>query len=345
MNHKNWNDLIKILNGENISPMLMGFIVASPWIPGWFGVSTLDYYSNDDIWFDANLEAINKFPEVIFFPGFWAEYGMTTEPSAFGSKLIWAKKNFPHAGKVLNDISDVDNLSKPNVKTDGLLPFVINRYTLLEEKINKHGHLIKFAVSRGPLNIATFLVGTTELLTAFKLNPEKAHKLINLISEFIIDWLTLQMENFKTIDGIFLLDDIIGFVGEEDFKNFVLPYFKKIYQYFDVSVKFLHNDAHGLIAAKYLNEIGVNLFNFTFEHSINEIKDITDNRVVLMGNIPPRDILAKGSIEEIIKTVKITIDEIKSKKKIIFSCGGAMPPGVSTEQIRTFINTVESHNK
>jgi len=42
VNHKNWNDLIKILNGENISPMLMGFIVASPWIPGWFGVSTLD---------------------------------------------------------------------------------------------------------------------------------------------------------------------------------------------------------------------------------------------------------------------------------------------------------------
>ena len=32
----------------------------------------------------------------MFLPGFWAEYGMCTEPSAFGAKLVWTEDDFPH---------------------------------------------------------------------------------------------------------------------------------------------------------------------------------------------------------------------------------------------------------
>ena len=28
---------------------------------------------------------------------------------------------------------------------------------------------------------------------------------------------------------MFMLDDIVGFIGEEDFKEFGLPYFKELY--------------------------------------------------------------------------------------------------------------------
>jgi len=62
----------------------VGFIIDSPWLPGWFGISTLDYYSSDDLWLRANLKAVTDFPDVWFMPGFWSEYGMCTEPSVFG---------------------------------------------------------------------------------------------------------------------------------------------------------------------------------------------------------------------------------------------------------------------
>ena len=40
------------------------------------------------------------------------------------------------------------------------------------------------------------------------------------------DWLAYQRDGFPTIDGMLLLDDIVGFIGEEDFQEFAQPYLK-----------------------------------------------------------------------------------------------------------------------
>ena len=39
------------------------------------------------------------------------------------------------------------------------------------------------------------------------------------------------------------------------------------------------------------------MFNFSFEHSLGEIRELAGNEVVLVGNIPPRDVLAGGTPE------------------------------------------------
>ncbi len=182
-----------------------------------------------------------------------------------------------------------------------MLPFVINRLRNHRQDIEKRGHEIKFAVSRGPFNIATFLMGTTEFLMATQLNPDRTQDFLKIITSFVVDWIAYQIEMFPTIDGILILDDIIGFVGENDFKEFMLPYLKDIFNSFDVKIKFLHNDAEGLVSAPYLPEIGINLFNYSFKHSFSEMKSLTKNKIVLLGNIPPRDTLAQGSVGEIEK--------------------------------------------
>ena len=40
----------------------------------------MDYFTSDALWLEANLKAIREFPDVLFLPGFWSEYGMCTEP-------------------------------------------------------------------------------------------------------------------------------------------------------------------------------------------------------------------------------------------------------------------------
>ena len=76
---------------------------------------------------DANLKAIRTFPRSLLLPGFWSEYGMCTEPSAFGAKCIWPENDFPFAGRMLMDYGEIARLKKPNCRTDGLCPFVIKR--------------------------------------------------------------------------------------------------------------------------------------------------------------------------------------------------------------------------
>ncbi|MEN8192666.1 MAG: uroporphyrinogen decarboxylase family protein [Bacteroidota bacterium] len=342
MTSKEWNNLLEILDGKQFNPLPVGFIIDSPWLPGWDGISAMDYYSSDDKWLKANFNAIDTFPEIMFLPGFWSEYGMCTEPSAFGSKMVWDETELPHADKVIHSTEMIDQIIKPNVEKDGLLPFTIKRLQHHQSLINERGHSIKFAVSRGPLNIASFLMGATDFMIALMMEPDKIHKLLTTISNFVSDWLKYQIKLFPTIEGIFMLDDIVGFLGDDDMQKFVVPYLKNIYDQFDVPVKFFHNDAEGKICAPYLEEIGINLFNYSFTHSINEMRELCGEKVTLLGNIPPRDVLANGTAEDVANAVVSSLNGVIDRKRIIMSCGGGMPPNVSTENINAFVTAVKS---
>ncbi|MBN2019315.1 MAG: uroporphyrinogen decarboxylase family protein [Sedimentisphaerales bacterium] len=340
MTEKEWKILLDAVNGKALDEMPIGFIIDSPWTPGWAGMTTLDYFSSEQMWLEANFKAIETFPEAIFLPGFWSEFGMCTEPSAFGTKCSFETNALPFAHPIINDIANADNISKPDPTKDGLLPFMLNRLKHAQKQIERKGHAIRFAVARGPLNIASFLLGTTEFLTGIKIDPEKANRFLDMITDFLIDWLNLQMDTFPTIDGIFVLDDIVGFLGEPDFIAFAKPRLQKIFNCRKVNVRFFHNDAPGLVCAPHLAEVGINLFNFSHEHDIAQMKKLVGNKVALLGNIPPRDVLGAGTPEQVAQSAKDMLGRLSDKRGIIASCGGGIPQNVPTENIKAFIDTI-----
>lgn len=340
MTDKQWEELKAVIAGERLPRLPTAFIIDSPWLPGWSGCSTLDYYTSDAAWLGANRQALETFPDTWFLPGFWSEYGMCTEPSAFGAKCLWEEQNLPHAGKIIGDMEAPFTVLKPDVRRDGLLPFMINRMRINRPAVRALGHDYRFAVARGPLNIATFLAGTSEFFLGLKVAEEPTVALVNTITDFLIDWIGLQIETFDTIDGIFILDDLIGFLGPEDFQLYAAPPLKRILDSFDVSVKFLHNDAHGLVCAPHLAGLGVNLFNFSHNHSLTEMRQLCGDAVTLLGNIPPRDVLAAGTPEQIAAAVRAAAGELSDTRRLILSAGGGVPPGVRTEQLQAFLQAV-----
>ena len=345
MRNSFWNDLTSLIDGKKLNYQPAGFIIDSPWIPGWYGIPTVDFYSSDELWLKSNLKAVNSFPDVWFLPSFWSEYGMCTEPSAFGSRMIFLEKSLPHAERILTGIEGADALPQPNVKTDGLLPFMISRLRNNQKAINEADHQIRFAIARGPLNIASFLMGTTEFMMALAMDPEGSHKLLKKITDFVCDWLSWQKECFPSIDGVLVLDDIIGFVGETEFDEFVLPYFKRIFESTGSKARFLHNDAEGLITAKNLGRMGVNMFNFSFNHSMGEIRELAGPEAVLVGNIPARDVMGSGTPDQVDAAVKKAFGEISDKSRIIWSAGGGMPPDVNSANIHAFAEAVKKYSR
>ncbi len=341
MTNDQWELLLKTVHGETPEKPVTGFIIDSPWIPGWAGVSTLKFYSSEQTWFETNKKAIETFPDTIFLPGFWSEFGMCTEPSAFGAKLVWNEYNLPHADKIISNISEVSTIKIPNPKTDGLLPFIIQRLLNYQQPILDMGHDIKFAIARGPLNIASFLMGTTELMMGFMMDPENSHKLLKIITDFTVQWVEYQKEMFPSIEGILVLDDIVGFIGDDECKEYAIPYIKRIFNAFDSKLNFFHNDAQGLISTPYLKEMGVDLFNFSFEHTMKEIRELAGPEVALIGNLPPRDVLALGTSDQVREETKKMVDDFGDKNRVIWSCGGGMPQDVKTENIRAFKETID----
>jgi uroporphyrinogen-III decarboxylase len=340
MNDRQWELLLAVIRGESLRPVPTGFIIDSPWLPNWAGHSILDYFVSERVFLEANFAAIEAFPETLLLPGFWSEFGMCTEPSAFGAVSRWERNEFPFAKKLLHSVEQIDHLEPPDVRRDGLLPWVIERLRRLQPEIERAGHKIRFAVARGPLNIASFLLGTTEFLLALKTDPDRAHHLLGIATDFLVEWLGWQRECFPTIDGILLLDDIVGFVGPGDFKVFGLPYLERAFAS-DVAVKFFHNDAPCKVAAPFLAEAGINLLNFGIQHTLSEMRAWTGGSITLLGNVPPRDVLAGGTPEDVARSVATILTPLEDRTHLIVSAGGGMPPGAPTENIRALCRAVE----
>lgn len=342
MTEKQWETLRSVAAGRTVQPTPAGFIIDSPWLPQWSGVSILDYMASENVWLQSNLMVQKRFPELIFLPGFWSEYGMCTEPSAFGSKCSFPENEFPHPAKLLHTSGDIEGLTVPDPRRDGLLPLVIKRLAHLEPKIRENGHQVYFAVSRGPLNIAAFLMGTTEFLMTMKLEPERAHMLLAVVTDFISRWLAYQRECFPSIDGIMLLDDIVGFIGREDFLEFADPYFKRLYSEHAVSIKLFHNDAPCEASAPFYAGWGVNLFNPGVQSSLEKVMELTGPSVAILGNIPPRDVLAQSTPAGVAAAVRELLAACGDSRRLIISCAGGMPPGVSSENLDALISAGKS---
>ncbi|HKO12904.1 MAG TPA: uroporphyrinogen decarboxylase family protein [Acidobacteriaceae bacterium] len=137
-----------------------------------------------------------------------------------------------------------------------------------------------------------------------------------------------------------MLDDIVGFISRRDFEAFGLPYLQRIYSA-DVTVKFFHNDAPCKASAPLLESAGINLLNFGVQHTLVDMKTWTNNRIALLGNVPPRDVLAEGTPDDVKRSVEEILRPIDDRSRLILSCGGGMPPRAPTENIKALISAVE----
>jgi hypothetical protein len=70
MKDQQWSNILTVLRGERVAPLPIGFIIDSPWLPGWCGMAIADYLSSENLWFEANRKVIETFPEGLFLPEF-----------------------------------------------------------------------------------------------------------------------------------------------------------------------------------------------------------------------------------------------------------------------------------
>lgn len=336
MTDARWKQLLRILDGERLDGLPVGFLVDGPWFAGLRQARLIDYLTDSRLWLEANLLAEERFPEVFWLPGFWAEFGMISNPPSFGARCIWPEDGFPTCDAILRDYDQIAELRLPDVRTDGLLPLIIARMQQNLPAIEAAGHRIRFASAHGPLTIGAYLLGHTPFFMGMRIAASAIHRLIQIATRFVIDWLRWQKERFPSIDGILVLEDMMGFVGPQDFGEFVLPYVTEIFASLDVSVRFLHNDAAGLITARHLTEMGVNLFNFSFEHPMAEIRQLAGDRVTLLGNVAPRDVLGLGTSDDVREHVLRILRTMPDRRRLILSGGGFTPPPFDEEKIRAF---------
>jgi uroporphyrinogen-III decarboxylase len=340
-----WDTFKRAVRRETIEKIPMALVVDSPWIPGYLGIGHLDYYLDPELWFQSNLRIIREFPDIIFVPGWWMEYGMAAEPSVLGAKITFWPDNTPSECHTLYRLEDIDEFPEYEVDADGFAGLTLHRIRMHRQRILDHGYILPLVTARGPMCTAGFVRGTTNFMIDLVENPEGAHKLIDLCTRVVIDWLKAQQRAMgDTVEGIFILDDIVGFVSEEYYLEYAHPYLTRICDAFPKDwVKIYHNDAEVDACLDHLPDCGFNVLNWGKQKDIREVKQRVGNRMVLMGNVNPLEVGVRGTPGEV-RAATLDVLEGSGGEGIILSVGGGTSPGMPRENILAMLEALEAFN-
>jgi uroporphyrinogen-III decarboxylase len=340
-----WNIFKRAARMEKLDQIPMAMIVDSPWIPGHLGIKHMDYFLDPELWFQSNKKINEEFPDIIMVPSWWMEYGMAAEPSALGSKIKFWQDNTPSEYHTLYQIEDIEKFPEYEVENDAFMAMTLHRMRMHRQRIADLGEVQPFVTSRGPMCTAGFVRGTTDLMIDLVEKSEWAHKLLDLTTRLTIDWLKAQVKALgNQAEGIFILDDIVGFVNEEHYKEFCHPYLKRICDAFPKDwVKLYHNDAEVQACLDHLPDAGFNVLNWGKQTDIAEVKDRVGDRMCLMGNVNPLEVGVRGTPEEV-REATLDVLEKGGDCGMILSVGGGTSPGMPKRNILAMLEALNEFN-
>jgi uroporphyrinogen decarboxylase len=161
----------------------------------------------------------------------------------------------------------------------------------------------------------------------------------------IIDWLKAQQKAIGSgVEGIFILDDIVGFVNEDHYMEFCHPYLKRICDAFPSDwVKIYHNDAEVEACLDHLPDVGFNVLNWGKQTDYADVKARVGDRMCLMGNVNPLEVGVRGTPEEV-RLATLDVLEKSKGEGIILSVGGGTSPGMPRANILAMQAALAEYN-
>lgn len=330
-----WQRFKKVATGGNADQLPVALIVDSPWLPPYAGVDTLDYFLFPELWTRINLQLLTRFPDIAWIPGFWVEYGMAAEPSAFGSKVVWHHDRPPSIAPVRGGLAALDGVAPADPYEDGFMPLALHLYKEARARLAAEGVSIRMVASRGPLAIGGWLLGVSELLVALKVERDACARLLDTLTETIIRWLHAQADAVGGVEGILLLDDIPGMLSPRLFDAVAAPHLARIFEAFDGLVRVYHNDTPCPHLTTHIGTLPFEVWNFSHEMDVAAVQEGLSGKA-LMGNVPPLGILAQATPDQVIGWALSCIEKTGGRH-LILSAGGGVSPGTSAENIDALV--------
>ena len=328
--------------GEEIDRVLcvpdMGVTMA-PYI----GAKLSDYYHSAQLMADLEVALFQRLKH--------DSVGISTSlrgmAEAMGAKIAYPDWNISYlAQPAIQSLKDADHLTIANPQKDGRLPILIEALRLTKEKL---GDQVDVGASMtGPFSVAASVVGTENLLKGMIKSPEKVHVLMEIITESNNRYI---QEVAKLGMGIGFCDPVssVSVISPKAFREFSLPYLKKNVD----EVRRCTGSNPGLHICGRSKEIwedvlqlGLGNFSIDNEEDLAEGKEVIGEHTVLVGNVPPVDIVYMGNREIIHAGVKEAVEKgMTSKHGYILSTGCQIPMNTPVENIEYFMEAADIYGK
>ncbi|HUY11755.1 MAG TPA: uroporphyrinogen decarboxylase [Candidatus Dormibacteraeota bacterium] len=259
-----------------------------------------------------------------------------------GLGLRFEKGDGPHLDRPLRGIDDIDRLPIVNVAES--LSFVAQSIKLARAELLNEVPVIGFAGA--PFTLASYAVegGSSRNFVLAKTmmyrEPNLWHRLMTYLADLTADYLNLQID--AGADAVQLFDSWVGCLCPEDYRDFALPYTKRVVAalHSRVPVIYFGTMTNGLL--ELMQQTGADVIGIDWRIDLETAFDRLHGSVAIQGNLDPVKLFADAS--EIRTSVRNILARVSGRPGHIFNLGHGVLPGTPVENVLTLIDAVHEYS-
>jgi uroporphyrinogen decarboxylase len=263
---------------------------------------------------------------------------------AMGMRLAFSEKQGPLLSDPIRNKSAVERLIIPDTEED--MPYVLETIKILRKELEKKVPLIGF--SGAPYTLATYMVegGTSKNFLhtkkmMFQHNGVFSY-LMEKLTDTVISYLGAQIKAGAQVVQLF--DSWAGTLTPVDYKNFVLPYIKKIIlelKKLEVPVIYFVNNCAGIL--KEVKKSGADVIGVDWRIDLGDAVKRLGKKIVVQGNLDPCALFL--SQEELQERIKDILWKGESAKGHIFNLGHGILPETPVENVIAMVEAVHHYGR
>lgn len=307
------------------------------------GVKVSDFRGNGELIAKAHIAAYKLF----HYDNIRVFTDLYTQAEAMGSEVIYPEDETAYLGQPvikldskLSNLDEIDKLRPADPYKDGNLPEHLKAMKIVVEAVGKEVP-VGGAVT-GPFTNSSFLVGAENLVRLTLKRPEAVHKLCQLSLE----------SNMRYADAVIAagvtpsLTDAMSsstVISPKLFREFSLPYLKKLIAHIHARGKKVTLHICGKTDGIWEDMVaaGADCLSIDNEADIGKAKALVGDRVMLMGNVRPSEVMLEGTVDDVRRaTVDVVRKVYDSPKGFIVASGCSLATETPFENIHEMLNTV-----
>ncbi len=349
---ENWESLQKPFS-TNKPRVPVSLSMDDHWLFGEMGIpSTVRYYHDLDYREEVHKRCNDRmeaqlgcrhFAEVI------PRKSVKRLEEVFGSRQELREGGTPWLESDVKDIDDVKALLK-QVKALNLKNFVFPAGWAEDaaEYERRSGSPLRLGTgNRGPITMATSILGTMPFLTFSMDYPEVMDDFFKLLTEKLVEYIRmLRQETGVPNVGYWITDDNCCLVSPSQYDRWGAPMLAAALAEFapdPTARRHHHSDSDMGHHMPTLHRLGINEVNLGPNLDPVDIRKAMPNAVIC-GQIAPM-LLRNGSPEEIIQAVRGDIDKVGADGGLVIATAGSISEGTSLGNIRVMMWAVEKYGR
>ncbi len=293
----------------------------------------------------------NRFPDVMLWPGIWADFGPAIEPSSLGCEVVFPERASPFPQPRIKDLEDIDRLQVPDPEKDGLMPLALEAHRYMVKKIpsslEKQYGYGQWTHALGPSDIAGLSMGYDRFLIGLYRYPDSIHKLMEIAAETTVAWIEAQRDTIGSDLLTFISGDTDNFLNPVQFKTFSYPYISSVCSKLrkKQNVVLYHNDGDTTHLLDDLGKVEANMFNYGQGMSTAVIKEKVGRKMGLVGGLNSIGAMLNGKAEDVRAEARKAILEGAVGGGFVLSNEGGMASHTPWENIVAMIESARGSER